>query len=107
MAQNDTLPTLADAFRDIADRVTAAPSVDLGRKYPQVRVDVYVQADTVEDVTVAAIANGTRIFRDGVRTYTDINNAAVNLRFFYTPASEDRLLARPVDVTDELAGRDA
>lgn len=103
---NETL-TLAADFHHLADTIAASPSVDLGRRVPTAPVGIFIPAATVEDVTAAAIANGSRIYRDGVRTYTDITAGVVQLRFFHVPAQEERLLVRPVDVTDELAGRDA
>lgn len=99
--------TLASAFHHLADVIAASPSIDLGRRYPEEPIDIIIPADTVEDVTAAAIANGTRIFRDGVRTYTDVLTGVIMLRFVYQPPRDTRFLVRPVDVTDELAGRDA
>ena len=109
MAQTQVTETLTlpDAFRTLADTIAASPSIDLGRRYPDETIDVIIPADTVEDVTAAAIANGTRIFRDGVRTYTDVVSGVIMLRFVYQPPRDTRFLVRPVDVTDELAGRDA
>ncbi|WP_413354070.1 hypothetical protein [Microbacterium sp. 1P06AB] len=108
MAHTPTVTNdLAAGLHNMADRINATPSITHGRRYPTIPAYIFLVADTLEDVRAAAIAAGERVYRDGDKTYVDITTDMVMLRFAYVPDPAVTVLQRPLDVTDELAGRDA